>query len=323
MNEGRWEDDRGGHLWKKDREVVTDDGARIRYTVRGPEDGPWLVLAAGFLCPDNFWMFIGPRLMERYRVVVMNYRGVGASSHPRPPGYRTVNVDKEDYTIGKFAGDVTAVIEAEDASEVTVLGHSMGVQVALELWRQQPERVAALVLVTGPYASPLHTFYGSKLGTHLFPFAYLGLPLLPRPVQRGILKIVHTPIAMPIARFIRALGPDTPAEGMHLYFEHLRNVDPMIGLKIARGMHDFDSEAWLDQVDAPTLVVVGSRDTFSPPELGRFMVDQLPDGELVEIEGGTHGALIEFPDEIHDAVVDFLERRLGHGGASAAVSNQR
>lgn len=314
--------DRGGHLWEKDREVVTDDGAHIRYTVRGAPDGPWMVLAAGFLCPDNFWMYVGPKLMQRFRVIVLNYRAVGASTPPRPPGYRTVNLRPDDFTIGKMAGDVLAVLAAEDAHDVTVLGHSMGVQVALEVWRQDPDRVASLLLITGPYASPLHTFYGSKLGTHLFPVAYFGIPLLPRPVQRRLLDLTNFPVRMWLARAVRALGPHTPAEAMEPWFEHLSNVDPMIGLKIARGMHEFDAEAWLEEIDVPTLVVVGTADTFSPPALGRFMVERIPDAELVTIEEATHAALIEFPDEIHGAIVDFVERRLFGPTTEASAADQ-
>ena len=325
----RWPGDRGGHVWAKDREVVADDGARVRYTVRGNEDGPWIVLASGFTCPDNFWMYLGPFLMERYRVIVMNYRGVGASTDPRPPGWRARNVRAGDYTIEKFAGDVGAVLTAEDARDVTVIGHSMGVQVALETWREFGRgRIAALVLVTGPYASPLHTFYGSKLTAYLFPFAEVGLPLMPRPVQRQLVRSLRLPIAMPLARLVQALGPHTPDEAMREFRVHFGNIDPMVTLKIARGMHDFDAGPWLADVDVPVQVVVGSRDRFSPPEIGQVMIESIPGSELVEVAEGTHGALIEFPEAIHDAIADFLHRRLGHPpvdrlGAEDRVSEPR
>ena len=306
-----WPEDRGGHVWPKDREVVTDDGARIRYTVRGAEDGPWVVLCSGFICPDNFWRGLGEQLMRRHRVVVLNYRSVGASSDPRPPGWRARNLRAEDYTIERMAGDVAAVLDAEGAREVVPIGHSMGCQVALQLWRARPDLVDGLTLVTGPYASPLHTFYGNRLGTYLFPFAELGLPLVPRPLQRALVRAPRLPIAMPVARLIRALGPETPAEDMAGYLRHFGEVDPMVALKIAQGMHRFDAGPWVHEVDVPTLVVVGSEDTFSPPVLGEQLLATMPDAELVSVEGGTHAALIEHPFEIHDAVGGFLHRRLG------------
>lgn len=311
-DEARWPGDRGGHVWPKDREAVNPDGTRIRYTVVGNPDGPWIALLAGFMCPDNFWQYLVPMLADRYRCIVLNYRSMGASTDPRPAGYRGWNLSAGDYTIEKHASDVACVLAAEEATEVTVLGHSMGCQVALETWRQQRERVCAVVLVTGPYASPLHTFYGSKLGARLFPLAYYGVPLIPRPLQKQIGKALRLPIAMPVARLVRALGPDTPAEAMRGYLDHFGMVDPMIALKIARGMHEFDASSWLHDIDVPTLVVVGDQDTFSPPELGEVIIQHIPDSELVTVHGGTHGALIEFPAEIHDAIADFLERQCGH-----------
>lgn len=311
-----WPGDRGGHLWEKDREAVTRDGARIRYTVRG-EDGPWIVLCAGFLCPDNFWRYLVPALEPDHRVVVLNYRGVGASTDPRPPGPRSRNVSSDDYTIGRFAWDVRAVLDAEDAGAVTVLGHSMGCKVALETWRQErqaageespPNRVSSLVLVTGPYASPLKTFYDTDVMARLFPFLYTGIGILPRRAQYAITRSLRLPVAMPVARLVKALGPDTPEEAMEGYLHHFGEVDPMIALKIAKGMHQFDAEPWLGEVDVPTQVIVGTEDRFSPPELGRHIVDAVPEAELVTIEGGTHGAIIEFPDQIAAAVRDFMER---------------
>ena len=311
-----WPGDRGGHLWDKDREAVAPDGARIRYTVLGDE-GSWIVLCAGFMCPDNFWATLGPLLAARHRVIVLNYRGMGASSDPRPGGYRALRLTADDYTIEKMADDVQAVVEAEDARDVAVVGHSMGCQVALQVWRQAPDLVGSLHLVTGPYASPFHTFYGRRTGVYVLPFAYYGLPLLPRPVQRAVTKLPRLPIAMQVARLARALGPLTPDGGMDLYFRHFGEVDPLISLKIVRGMHRFDAGPWLHEVDVPTLILVGGRDTFCPPVVGEAMLASMRDAELGIIHEATHGAPIEFPHEIRDRIEDLLHRRLGEDPVTA------
>lgn len=312
MGTTTWPDDRGGHVWPKDREAISPDGTHVRYTVLSADtDRPWLVLCAGFVCPDNFWEVLGPALAEHHRVIVLNYRSMGASSDPRPKGYRARNLRPEDYTIEKHAEDVQAVMEAEGASDAVVAGHSMGCQVVLQVWRQAPELVSALCLIVGPYASPLHTFYGSRLGVHLFPFLYHGLPLVPRPLQLALGQATRLPIAMSVARGIRALGPHTPPEGMAAYFQHLARLDPMVLIKIVRGMHEFDAGPWLSEIDVPVLVFVGGRDTFCPAEVGEAILSAVPECELATIPEGTHGAPIEFPLEIADRITGFLHRRLG------------
>ncbi|MFA9429783.1 alpha/beta fold hydrolase [Egicoccus sp. AB-alg2] len=329
-HETRWNGDRGGHAWPKDREAVTPDDVRIRYTVLGEEHrrARPLVLCAGYLCPDNHWAPVAEALAERQRVVVLNYRGVGASTCPagRPSGLRAAR--PEDYTIERLADDVTAVIEAEGLRDVVLLGHSMGCEVALAVWRARTDLVGGLVLVTGPFSSPMQTFYGSRIGAHLFPLLYHGLPLVPGPLRRAAARAPRLPLAMPVARAIRALGPYTPAEGMDAYFRHLGACDPAVALEVARGMHEFDAGPWLHEVDVPTQILVGSADPWSPPSVGEQMLASMPDAELSVVADATHGALLEFPDEIADAIADFLHRRLGatpavRRGAPGRVSPPR
>jgi pimeloyl-ACP methyl ester carboxylesterase len=317
-----WRGDRGGHVWAKDREVVTDDGARIRYTVRGAEHLPTIVLCSGFICPDNFWVHLGARLMQRHRVVVLNYRGVGASTEPRPRGYRARRLRSDDFTMECLAGDVAAVLDAEAITDAVAIGHSMGVEVALALWRARPDLVGGLVLVAGPYASPLRTFYGTDLSA-TFPLVRYGVPLLPRPAQKQAVKALRLPITMPVARLIRALGPHTPAADMVGYRHHFGEVDPKVVVLTGEGMHRFDAGPWLHEVDVPVQILIGTADTWAPPTTGHAMLAALPDAELWEVHEGTHGMLIEFPDELHDLVAGFLARRFGAPAVAPAGPHPR
>jgi len=167
-----------GTLFPKDREVASLDGTPIRYTVRG-RGAPTVVLCAGFACPDNHWRYLVPSLERHVRVVVWNYRGMGASGLPRPPGFRAMRLRREDFRLDRYAEDLEAVLDAEGVRRAVLLGHSMGTQVALEGYRRMPGRVAGLALVAGPYASPFHTMYGSDLGDRLFPLVRYGIHLVP------------------------------------------------------------------------------------------------------------------------------------------------
>lgn len=300
--------DRGGHLWVKDRQATTADGTRIRYTVVG-DRGPAIVCCAGFLCPDNFWRDLVPELARDHRVVVLNYRGIGASSEARGA---PLPVAAADYTIERFADDVAATLDAEGVRAARVLGHSMGVQVALALWRQRPELVGELALVTGPFASPLRTFYGTSVGAAVFPVVSSAVPALPRDVTRVALRSLKLPGAMGVARAIRAIGPATPVDGMRLYRDHLAAVDPRTAIWTARGMHGFDAGSWLHEVDVPTSVVAGSRDAWCPPLVAERMVERIPDATLTLVPGASHTLPIEFPDRL----VPLLRRPPASDGAT-------
>jgi pimeloyl-ACP methyl ester carboxylesterase len=306
-----WDVDRGGHLWPKDREAVTEDGVRVRYTVRGPEDAPAVVLCAGYLCPDNFWWFLAPVLAEHHRVVMLNYRSVGASTHPREPGWFGRNLRAMDYAVNRVAGDVITVVEKEGIEEATYLGHSMGCQVALAVYDQLgPERVTSLVLVTGPFASPLSTFYDTDVGERIWPYFYLFGKTVPEPVWRLVPKLGYIPGMLDVAELIRAIGPFTPREPMQVYVDHFRRLDAGVGLRYAQAMHRYDASHVLDEVVVPALVIVGEKDTFTPPHIGDEFCERIGDDcELLKVEDGTHCALLEFPALINNTVLDFLERR--------------
>ena len=287
--------DRGGHLWPKDREVARADGTVVRYAVRGPADAPVVVCCAGYLCPDNFWRDIGPDLIRDHRVIIPNYRGVGASSEAggggRPPAAAA-------YEMHHLADDVAAVLDAEGVRGACAVGHSMGVQVALALWRRRPELVGSMALVAGSFGTPLRTFYGTRAGEFVFPVISSVVPAMPRGLVRPVMRALELPIAMPIAHAIHALGPNTPDDGMATYRRHLGRVDPRTAIWTARGMQAFDASAWLHEIDVPVSFTVGDMDTWCPVGVGRRLVARVPGAELTVVSGGSHALPLEFPDMI-------------------------
>jgi len=292
-------DDRGGHLWPKDREVTRDDGTIVRYAVRGPVGAPTVAFCAGYLCPDNFWRDLAPDLVHDHRVIMLNYRGIGASSEA---GGGARPRDAGAYAIEHLADDVAAVMDAEAAggratgAPATVIGHSMGVQVALALWRRRPELVGRLALIAGPYGSPLKTFYGRSIAANVFPLVSIAGPALPRGVLRPLMHALELPVTMPVARAIRALGPHTPEEGMHGYRWHLGRVDPRTAIWTARGMAEYDAESFLTEVDVPLLIAVGGADAWCPMSVGDALLERVPHAELLVVPEASHGLPIEFPE---------------------------
>jgi pimeloyl-ACP methyl ester carboxylesterase len=302
----------GGTLFPKDRCVVSFDGTHIAYTFLGRERAgrPTVALCAGYCCPDNFWRYLAPALARRWRVLVWNYRGSGVSGLPREPGYRARNYTVEDFALDRYARDLKEILDHEGIGEVVLVGHSMGVQVCLEAYRLMPERVRAIVSITGPYASPLRTFYNSTLLPRVFPVARLAIQLFPRPLLVLWRALFRSGLPHPAAIRIGALGPRAKAEDMRPYYDHMAELDPLVMMKMAEAMHRHSAEDLLRRIEPPTLVIVGDRDNFTPAWLGRVMASRIPRAELVVVPGGTHGAIIEEPRLVNRAVLDFLARHL-------------
>jgi pimeloyl-ACP methyl ester carboxylesterase len=111
------------------------DGNVIRYDVMGRGE-PTLVLVHGWALDRHLWDNDVPRLAARYRVVTLDLPGHGQSSGTRA-----------EWTIAAFGDDVKAVVEAVGATDVVLVGHSMGGPVVLEAARRMPDRVRGIVLV--------------------------------------------------------------------------------------------------------------------------------------------------------------------------------
>ena len=290
-----------GVYWPKDRFVRSDDGARIAYTFLGPDDGPVVALCSGFLCPDTWWHYLAPDLAEAgYRVLLFHYRGIAASGLPPTDG-------PDAFTVDRFASDLRAIVDEEDLSDLVIVGHSMGVQVMLEAYRLLRRRTRAVVALTGPYASPIHTLYGRREMVYLYEATRFLLHLTYPPLLRLGWRVAWTRLPfLTLGRAVKAFGPRTSEEIVESYVRHAASFDPQLVLRIAQGMHAHTAMDLLPEVSVPALVVVGGKDPFSPPDLGQQMVDAMPDARLRTVPEGTHGTILEYPEMVNTFVREFL-----------------
>jgi 3-oxoadipate enol-lactonase len=114
------------------------DGTRVRAWSNDGE-GPPVLLCNGLGAPPAAW----PGIVEwnsGYRVITWSYRGLGGSERPEDPA----RVSVEDHV-----DDARAVLDAFDVPSATLIGWSVGVNVAFELALAEPARVSALLSVAG------------------------------------------------------------------------------------------------------------------------------------------------------------------------------
>src|SRR5215831_6649237 len=97
--------------------------------------GPPVVFLHGFPFNRSMWLEQFGALVQEYRVVALDLRGL-----------RQTTATTEPATMEAMAGDVVAVLDALSISRAVICGLSMGGYVALALCRAFPLRVRALVL---------------------------------------------------------------------------------------------------------------------------------------------------------------------------------
>jgi len=299
-------------IWPKDRTATTSDGTSIAYTVVG--DGPKtpILFVNGWTCSDAYWVAIGPSMVDAgHPTIFMDTRGHGESGLPRDPGFLARNIRKEDVSTERLARDVLEVMDAIGLDRVALSGHSLGVQIIVEVCRLAPDRVAALMPVAGTFENPVKTFADIGIFDRIYPVADILLGLFPF----AFLKPFNKPIANPdtgvkMVRLIRVAGPKVTPERLAPHLKQIVELDFSVLFKMMGEQRKHQSADFLPKIKAPTLILAGRKDLFTPPSVQQKMADLVPDSEIVWFSEGGHMLPIEEPEGIAAAMRDFMDRRV-------------
>jgi pimeloyl-ACP methyl ester carboxylesterase len=118
-------------------------------------------------------------------------------------------------------------------------------------------------------------------------------------------------MALKIALKMGEVDPEKlQPEDLLPYLTHVTHVDVPMFLRMLQAAGAHSAEDMLGQIDVPTLVVAGGRDTFTPPALAEAMAKAIPGADLFVVERGSHVAPIEQPDVINARIRTFLEERV-------------
>ncbi|HYG66818.1 MAG TPA: alpha/beta hydrolase [Anaeromyxobacteraceae bacterium] len=283
------------------------DGTRLWWSEAGA-GAPAVLLLDGIGCAGYVWRRLEPALAERTRVLHAQYRGHGASAAPKDPA----RVGMDD-----LVSDVLAVLDAAGERRAVLVGHSMGVQVALETHRRAPRRVAGLALLCGAPGHPIDTFHDSPVLRLAFPWARAVAESRPELARAFFRNVVPTELALELALAFEVNRALAPREDLERYLRDLSNVDPLLFLRMLTSAADQDASDHLPNVRVPTLVVAGERDTFTPMRLSVAMHAAIPGSRLVVVKDGTHVAPLERPDVV-DAAVTALVAEVAAKGARRA-----
>jgi pimeloyl-ACP methyl ester carboxylesterase len=117
------------------RITMSPDGVHIEYHVYGHGE-PAVVLIHGWACDESYWNAQIEALKPHYTVVALNLAGHGASGRNRA-----------DWSIANYAQDVAAVARQVPDTQLVLVGHSMGADVALAATPLIGSRVIGIVAV--------------------------------------------------------------------------------------------------------------------------------------------------------------------------------
>jgi pimeloyl-ACP methyl ester carboxylesterase len=262
---------------------------------------PTVLFCDGVLCDGFIWKYLWGDLATTGPVAHWHYRGHGRSGGP---------VDADAVEVDDFARDLDRVRRHLGDPPVVLVGHSFGVQVALEGYRLRPEGIAGLVLCCGAPGKVTETFHGTNVLAQLLPKVMKWVTEYPE-LARALWTRVPTDLSVKLSFLTGEVDKSNMRrDDLVPYLKHMTTVDFALFVKVLRSAGEHSAEDLLAQIGVPSLVVAAERDTFTPPDLARKMSETIPGGELLLLKNGSHAAVIEQPDLMRTRVMQFLRDRV-------------
>jgi len=265
------------------------NGIDINYEVHG--EGTPLVLAHGYTASLDMWREQVPAFSARYRLVIYDTRGHGATTAPAEP---------ERYDIARdYVADQLALMDHLGIDAAYVGGLSMGGMIAQEFALQHPDRVKALLLFdTGPGMSGLPR--APELRAR-FEQARSAMQSAAR--SKGMAAIVDG--LRDSAAAFRPPGGGSLPEAVRRHVENMRkmSVDGLIGANQA--MHDWPGTyERLAAIAVPTMILVGQEDPLLIA--ANAMHRTIRGSRLVVLRRSGHGTNMWRPEAFARRTLDFL-----------------
>ena len=137
--------------------VNSYDQTRLHYTVGGTGK-PTFLLFDGIGCDGFIWPYLRPYLEEIGTVIHLHMRGHGESAEPA----QSTHIE-----ISHLAQDWESLFDQEHITQdqpLIGLGHSMGVQVCLELRKKRPDlNWCGLILMCGTFEHTTSHFHDTQM----------------------------------------------------------------------------------------------------------------------------------------------------------------
>lgn len=260
---------------------VAVDGARLYYEQAG--SGMPVVLIHGGFLDHRMWDGQFDLVAERYRAIRYDVRAHGRSHSDSVPF-----ADQDD---------LRQLLDALAVPRAVIVGLSMGGRIAVDFALTDPDRVAGLLLV----GSGLSGFEprSDEIARYLQDLRSAAQVSFPAIFETFAHWWCDGPYREPsdvdsVVRG-RVLEMLAGSEQRWLYAPLERELDPPA---IRR----------LEEIDIPTLAVVGTLDVPDIDQIAHLIDQQVPGAERVYIPDVAHMVNMEKPAEFNRVLLEFLER---------------
>jgi pimeloyl-ACP methyl ester carboxylesterase len=241
-----------------------------------------LILIMGFGADGSLWGQHVDEYSKHFRCIMLDNRGVGLTDQPTGP-----------YSTEMMADDTAGLMDALQIKRARVAGISMGGAIAQQLALRHAEKVRSLVLVStwGKFDKYATMVYENlkKLRRVADPGDFMEL------LQLWIFATDYVEKNLDRLKEAQEAARNNPDPQSQQGFDG--QLDACIGHNVVEQ---------LPQIGAPTLIVVGVSDIFTPLPFSELLHERIPGSEIMKIPRTGHVCHWEALEEFNRRTTEFL-----------------
>lgn len=255
--------------------TVIISGAKLFYRDEGA--GQPLLLIHAFPLNSMMWEPQIAALAPSMRVIAADLPGFGHS-----------NYASGDSSLDRYADTLMSLLDHLELDRAAIAGLSMGGYIALALLRRHPQRISALVLADTKAGADSEEAKAKR-------------------AENAEIALTQGQDAIAERMLPTLLSPDAPAQLSAQVREFIRANSREGTAAALRAMaRRPDSSDLLAGINVPTAVIVGERDTVTPPAEAEKLASAIGGASLTIIPGAAHLSNMEQPEAFNQALLRLL-----------------
>lgn len=259
-------------------QTITVRGIQMRVLIEGA--GAPLLFVHGHPFDHAMWAPQLAAFVGHYQVIAPDLRGYGKS-----------DVQPGMVLLDELALDLAVLLDELGLTQVTLIGLSMGGQIALEFARLFPQRVKRLVLCATSAKAETPASYQKRIVVSEVLAAH-GMAAYCAEALPNFFSAQTFSTRPDIVETVRQMILKTPKLG---------------AAATNRGRAERrDHTAILPTLTMPSLIIVGAVDVFTPVTESQYMLERLPNAEMHVIAGVGHLPNLEAATEFNAILTRFL-----------------
>ncbi|MGZ3590276.1 MAG: alpha/beta fold hydrolase [Thermodesulfobacteriota bacterium] len=269
--------------------IVQVNGHTIFYTVKG--EGSPLFLIHGYGAGMWVWEKQIEVLSQRYRVYTVDVIGHGFSDRPKIP-----------YAPEAYIYFLRDFMDAVGIEKATLIGNSMGGGIAWGTAIFFPERVDRLILIDCVPPDVLQQVKNKSLRTLI---AIRDIPFLPYLVISARSKSSMKWVLMECVSDVNLITPEVVKRQYQL--SKIKGTTWVLYSTLKHAEEALKLKDQFSLIRQPALFIWGEKDIVFPPEVGETLHRAITGSRFQLIEKSGHIPMWETPDEVNQAILDFLK----------------